>query len=309
MAPSYANAGPAQGQVEQVRSHQRNRDESFSEHPLGVRGSPSAGASHQSDTHVDTKHPHHDGAQHDFLLAPSIPTTSLVEQERSTTPSAFMLEWRDHLVAQFHHLNESTRSIKRSFTTLNDSPQDLQEYQANHRQVSSLFPQISSSRPSILSSEAVKGWWEAVTGYSEPIPSPAPPAYEDLYPGPDEASIRPWNIQKTFVAQAAADTAAGLHFEDHSSRPNHLKKRGLKFAKTTNVHGPALARDRVLFFFWVRSKPQSNSFLITTDTYILNCSCAYDSQHGENHRYSRLYSKNLMSSSRIFLLQINSYER
>jgi len=173
--------------------------------------------------------------------------------------TAFMLAWRDHLVAQLHQFNDSAQSVMPNLVTLNTPLSALQDYQANPmvRRVSSLFPQRPSSRQQGTASSPREGWWETLTGGGSPTP-PAPPAYGDLYPE-DTSPKDDFSLKKSSAIQAAADAAADLHFEAQGGR--HRPGQSSQAvspgpAKLATVNGRTierveLSRDRKLFFFWV----------------------------------------------------------
>ncbi|RMZ75129.1 hypothetical protein DV737_g5455, partial [Chaetothyriales sp. CBS 132003] len=152
-------------------------------------------------------------------------TATVIDSDPNATPPAFMLAWRDHLVAQLQQFNESAQSVMPSLTTLNGPLQALQEYQAYPmvRRVSSLFPQMPSSWQNAGGPK--EGWWETLTGSSSPVSTvppteaSAPPAYGDLYPegeeeeGDKDASDRDWGAKKQSAVQAVVDLMADQHFE------------------------------------------------------------------------------------------------
>jgi hypothetical protein len=171
----------------------------------------------------------------------------------AVAPSAFMLAWRDHLVAQLQQFNESAQSVMPSLATLNGPLAALQDYQAYPmvRRVSALFPQRPGPRQQPNHRE---GWWETLTGGSSPAPS-SPPAYGDLYPEERGASEQDWSIKKTSTLQAAADAAADLHFEQQSlGEGSKSRSSALEVAApgSNPIERVELSRDRKLFFFWVR---------------------------------------------------------
>jgi len=162
--------------------------------------------------------------------------------------SAFMLAWRDHLVAQLHQFNESAQSVMPNLGNMNGPLATLQDYQANGmvRRVSSLWPQRPTSRQQGGNRE---GWWEALTGASSPTPS-SPPAYGDLYPDKEESSAN-WSDKKSSTIEAAADAAADLHFEQREGKASSSNSL-FRTLGNPPIERIELSRDRKLFFFWVR---------------------------------------------------------
>ncbi|EXJ61082.1 hypothetical protein A1O7_05235 [Cladophialophora yegresii CBS 114405] len=170
----------------------------------------------------------------------------------AVAPSAFMLAWRDNLVAQLQQFNESAQSVMPTLATLNGPLAALQDYQAYPmvRRVSALFPQ----RPALRQQPSQReGWWETLTGGSSPAPS-SPPAYGDLYPEQNGETEGDWSIKKSSTLQAAADAAADLHFEQQS-QGEWSKSQSASLKTAAPVRNPIerveLSRDRKLFFFWV----------------------------------------------------------
>lgn len=162
--------------------------------------------------------------------------------------SAFMLAWRDHLVAQLHQFNESAQSVMPNLGNMNGPLATLQDYQANGmvRRVSSLWPQRPNSRQQGGNRE---GWWETLTGASSPTPS-SPPAYGDLYPDKQGLSTD-WSVKKSSTIEAAADAAADLHFEQREGKAT--SSNGVsRLSANPPIERIELSRDRKLFFFWVR---------------------------------------------------------
>ncbi|RMD43217.1 hypothetical protein DV735_g1972, partial [Chaetothyriales sp. CBS 134920] len=175
---------------------------------------------------------------------PVLKAPTMLDSDPNAAPPAFMLAWRDHLVAQLQQFNESAQSVMPSLATLNGPLQALQEYQTYPmvRRVSSFFPQMPSSRPT------------ATTPATE---ASAPPAYDDLYPE-NESPSQDWNTKKQSAMQAVVDLVADQHFEAQSadtSRPldavesdGELKGAPLTRRTTQRVE---LSQDRKLFFFWI----------------------------------------------------------
>ena len=194
----------------------------------------------------------------------NFPTEDVANVTPVVAPSAFMLAWRDHLIAQLQQFNESTQSVMPSFATLNGPLAALQDYQAYPmvRRVSALFPQRPSSRQQ---SGQREGWWEALTGSSSPAPS-APPAYGDLYPDGKGDETEEWNLKKASAVQAAADAAADLHFEQQSPRRISDVSSSSKSRASTNkpIERVELSRDRKLFFFWVCRRALHELFAVLT---------------------------------------------
>ena len=181
---------------------------------------------------------------------------SLSDAAPAVAPPAFMLAWRDHLVAQLQQFNESAQSVMPSLANLNGPLAALQDYQAYPmvRRVSALFPQRPSPRQQLSPRE---GWWESLTGSSSPAPS-SPPAYGDLYPEGKEGSEHDWSIKKAATVQAAADATADLHFEQQSA--NQKSEAGPSSPSVADpirkpIERVELSRDRKLFFFWVGCFP------------------------------------------------------
>ncbi|KIV92604.1 hypothetical protein PV10_03878 [Exophiala mesophila] len=163
-------------------------------------------------------------------------------------PTAFMLAWRDQLLAQLHQFNESAQSVMPNLNNLNVPLAALQDYQANPmvRRVSALWPQRPNSRQQ---NNAREGWWETLTGSSSPPPS-SPPAYRDLYPD-EKANQGAWNVKQRSEVQAAADAAADLHFDNErhiAGSSSHVKAAS---ALDNPIERIELSRDRKLFFFWI----------------------------------------------------------
>ncbi|RMZ77874.1 hypothetical protein DV738_g4192, partial [Chaetothyriales sp. CBS 135597] len=196
-------------------------------------------------------------------ILPVLKGPTMIDSDPNAAPPAFMLAWRDHLVAQLQQFNESAQSVMPSLATLNGPLQALQEYQAYPmvRRVSSFFPQMPSSRPNTGGQK--EGWWETLTGSSSPAATTpatetsAPPAYDDLYPE-NETSNQDWSMKKQSAVQAVVDIVADQHFEaqpSDTSRPSsavendgELKGSPLTRRTTQRVE---LSQDRKLFFFWI----------------------------------------------------------
>jgi hypothetical protein len=181
----------------------------------------------------------------------SFPTKVVSEATPAVAPSAYMLAWRDHLVAQLQQFNESAQSVMPNLATLNGPLAALQDYQAYPmvRRVSALFPQ----RPSLRQQPGHReGWWEALTGSSSPAPS-SPPAYGDLYPEEKDGNAEDWSVKKASTLQAAADAAADLHFEQQSAGTRSEASSSSKpvILASRPIERIELSRDRKLFFFWV----------------------------------------------------------
>lgn len=182
---------------------------------------------------------------------PTPTTTAFPPKEAGTAPavavSAFMLAWRDHLVAQLHQFNESAQSVMPNLGSVNGPLATLQDYQANPmvRRVSSLWPQRPNSRQQGSPRE---GWWETLTGAASPTPS-SPPAYGDLFPEKDVQS-EIWGMKKSSTLEAAADAAADMHFEQREDKagPSTAVSR---LSSNPPIQRIELSRDRKLFFFWV----------------------------------------------------------
>ncbi|KAK5462639.1 SPT3 Dosage dependent suppressor of Ty-induced promoter mutations-like protein [Exophiala xenobiotica] len=189
-------------------------------------------------------------AHHIPAQKPMISQSGVADAAPNAAPSAYMLAWRDHLVAQLHQFNESAQSLMPTLG-INGPLAALQEYQAYPmvRRVSSLFPHRPSSRQQTSPRE---GWWETLTGSSSPTPS-SPPAYGDLYPD-DGGSHGDWSLKKSSALQAAADAAADLHF---GSQADGQRSEASSSADTPAlpvrkaVERVELSRDRKLFFFWI----------------------------------------------------------
>ncbi|OAP57851.1 hypothetical protein AYL99_08589 [Fonsecaea erecta] len=172
----------------------------------------------------------------------------------AVAPAAFMLAWRDHLVAQLQQFNENAQSVMPSLANLNGPLAAIQEYQAYPmmRRVSALFPQRSSSRQPQPGQR--EGWWESLTGRSSPPAPSSPPAYSELYPEEKEGTVEDWSIKKTSTLRAVADAAADLQFEQQTASKN---AEGSSTAQTAAVlrrkpiEKVELSRDRKLFFFWI----------------------------------------------------------
>jgi hypothetical protein len=159
-----------------------------------------------------------------------------------------MLAWRDNLVAQLQHFNESAQSAMPNLGNLNGPLAALQDYQAYPmvRRVSSLFPHRPSTRQQASSRE---GWWETLTGTSIPTPS-LPPAYGDLFPEEDESS-QDWALKKSSTVQAAADAAADLHFDAQSSSRPYGPSSSTRSVVKKPIERIGLRRDRKLWCVWV----------------------------------------------------------
>ncbi|RMZ91184.1 hypothetical protein DV736_g1578, partial [Chaetothyriales sp. CBS 134916] len=194
---------------------------------------------------------------------PVLTAPTVIDNDPNGTPSAFMLAWRDHLVAQLQQFNESAQSVMPSLATLNGPLQALQEYQAYPmvRRVSSLFPQMPSSRQN--ASGQKEGWWETLTGTSSPVSTvppteaSAPPAYGDLYPEKD-SSDQDWSTKKQSAVQAVVDLMADQHFEAQSSSTSRLLGAPENDGETNGspltrrrTQRVELSQDRKLFFFWI----------------------------------------------------------
>ncbi|KAI1614806.1 hypothetical protein EDD37DRAFT_650180 [Exophiala viscosa] len=196
------------------------------------------------------QHSRRNSAQHITAQPSLIPPTDGASEAPATAPSAYMLAWRDHLVAQLHQFNESAQSVMPNLGNLNGPLAALQDYREPMvRRVSSLFPQRPSSRQQATPRE---GWWETLTGTSSSAPSP-PPAYGDLYPE-NEGSSEDWALKKSSALQAATDAAADIHFERHSDDQHAASSSSAKPGRLDliqEVERVALSRDRKLFFFWI----------------------------------------------------------
>ncbi|KAJ9602002.1 SPT3 Dosage dependent suppressor of Ty-induced promoter mutations-like protein [Cladophialophora chaetospira] len=181
---------------------------------------------------------------------PAFSKQNAPDQTPTVAPSAFMLAWRDHLVAQLQQFNESAQSVMPSLATLNGPLAALQDYQAYPmvRRVSALFPQ----RPALRQQQQQiqrEGWWEALTGSSSPAPS-SPPAYGDLYPDKENETEEDWSTKKISTLRAAADAAADLHFEPRSPEAiSSSTKAAVRISPP--IERIELSRDRKLFFFWM----------------------------------------------------------
>lgn len=200
---------------------------------------------------VSAAHSRRNSTQHNATPTSKVPARREVDIGSIVAPPAFMLAWRDHLVAQLQQFNESAQSVMPNLGNLNGPLTALQDYQANPmvRRVSSLFPQRPSSRQQPGQRE---GWWESWTGSSSPAAS-LPPAYGDLYPEKDE-SAEDWSLKKSSTLQAAADAAADEHFEGQT-KGEHPDAGSASTASKVLLRKPIerveLSRDRKLFFFWV----------------------------------------------------------
>ncbi|KAL1955540.1 hypothetical protein VTO42DRAFT_8419 [Malbranchea cinnamomea] len=135
------------------------------------------------------------------------------EVERSFSPPAALLAWRDQLAAQ---INQFQQSVNRAFPNLPALPAlppmpTLPDYQAHPmmRRITALVPQ----RPTTAwSTSIMKDGWDRLTGNS------SPPPYEELYPNKNE-SEEDQEVKKASIIQAAADAALDQHFETMSSEP------------------------------------------------------------------------------------------
>lgn len=174
-------------------------------------------------------------------------------------PTAFMLAWRDQLLAQLHQFNESAQSVMPNLNNLNVPLAALQDYQANPmvRRVSALWPQRPNSRQQ---NNGREGWWETLTGSSSPPPSSqpssppppsSPPAYRDLYPD-EKGNQGDWSVKQRSEIQAAADAAADLHFNNETRTAGSSSQVKPASVLDKPIERIELSRDRKLFFFWVR---------------------------------------------------------
>jgi hypothetical protein len=198
---------------------------------------------------------------HNSAQTSSFSTATLPDAAPTVAPTAFMLAWRDHLVAQLQQFNENAQSVMPNLANLNGPLAALQDYQAYPmvRRVSSLFPQRPSTRQRPGPRE---GWWETLTGSSSPTPS-APPAYGDLYPE-QSGSSEDWDLKKSSALQAATDATADLHFEGPStSQTSEASSASPSSAVSLRkpVQRVELSRDRKLFFFWVCFIPPVSNVL------------------------------------------------
>ncbi|KIW79238.1 hypothetical protein Z517_05850 [Fonsecaea pedrosoi CBS 271.37] len=186
--------------------------------------------------------------------ASSFPPENVPNAAPAMAPSAFMLAWRDHLVAQLQQFNENAQSVMPSLANLNGPLAAIQEYQAYPmmRRVSALFPQRSGSRQ--LQPGQREGWWETLTGRSSPPAPSSPPAYSDLYPEEKEGTDQDWSIKKASTLQAVTDAAADLQFEQQTASEN-AEGSTTSGNATALIRKPIekveLSRDRKLFFFWI----------------------------------------------------------
>ena len=194
----------------------------------------------------------------------TFPPETASDTTPAAAPSAYMLAWRDHLVAQLQQFNESAQSVMPSLATLNGPLTALQDYQAYPmvRRVSALFPQ----RPSLRQAPGQReGWWEAWTGSSSPAAA-SPPAYGDLYPEEKDGNAEDWSVKKASTLQAAADAAADLHFEQQSTSANTEASSSSKamVQLSSPIERIELSRDRKLFFFWVCLRVELSTTSILT---------------------------------------------
>ncbi len=179
---------------------------------------------------------------------PGFQTEDVNGEVPAVAPSAYMLAWRDHLVAQLQQFNESAQSVMPSLATLNGPLAALQDYQAYPmvRRVSALFPQRPSPRQQQGQRE---GWWETLTGSSSSAPS-SPPAYGDLYPEERGEVEEDWGTKKASTLRAAADAAADMHFEQQTSDASSSTAKSVVPVRKP-IERVELSRDGKLFFFWV----------------------------------------------------------
>ncbi|OQV07855.1 IPT/TIG domain-containing protein [Cladophialophora immunda] len=186
--------------------------------------------------------------------ASGFPPEDISSAAPAVAPAAFMLAWRDHLVAQLQQFNENAQSVMPSLANLNAPLAAIQEYQAYPmmRRVSALFPQRSGSRQPQPGQR--EGWWETLTGRSSPPAPSSPPAYSDLYPEEKEGTDQDWSIKKASTLQAVADAATDLQFEQQaiSTNAEGSSSSGNTAVLTKKpIEKVELSRDRKLFFFWI----------------------------------------------------------
>lgn len=227
---------------------------------------------------TSVQHSRRNSAQPHAAQKPLLPQEETTNESPAVAPSAYMLAWRDHLVAQLHQFNESAQSVMPNLGNLNAPLAALQDYQAYPmvRRVSSLFPQRPT--PGQQPSQR-EGWWETLTGSTSSAPSP-PPAYGDLYPE-NEGNREDWALKKSSALQAAADAAADLHFErrpddEHTAASTSATPGQLGLRRP--VERVELSRDRKLFFFWVSSQSvyQTLSANSAADSAACNCTSIDD---------------------------------
>ncbi|EXJ93325.1 hypothetical protein A1O1_01717 [Capronia coronata CBS 617.96] len=194
-----------------------------------------------------------------------LPQSRKEDATTTVAPPAFMLAWRDHLVAQLQQFNDSAHSVMPNLANLNGPLTALQDYQAYPmvRRVSSLFPQRPNSRQQRGQRE---GWWETLTGTSCPAPS-SPPAYGDLYPE-SGGNSDDWSLKKSFAIQAAAGTTVDLHFEQRLASPGSAASEPVARRQIERVE---LSRDRKLFFFWVCDTTRFSFCLLTYPRHRFHC--------------------------------------
>ncbi|EXJ80050.1 hypothetical protein A1O3_08336 [Capronia epimyces CBS 606.96] len=190
-------------------------------------------------------------SQHNTAQGPSSPQDRKSNAVTGVAPPAFMLAWRDHLVAQLQQFNESAQSVMPNLVNMNGPLAALQDYQAYPmvRRVSSLFPQRPSPRQQPGQRE---GWWETLTGTSSPAPS-SPPAYGDLYPESEER-LDGWSLKKSSAVHAAADAVMDLQFERQMATQGSGNKPSIPNPEPLprkQIERIELSRDRKLFFFWI----------------------------------------------------------
>ncbi|KIW93001.1 uncharacterized protein Z519_06850 [Cladophialophora bantiana CBS 173.52] len=184
----------------------------------------------------------------------SFPPENIPNATPALAPSAFMLAWRDHLIAQLQQFNENAQSVMPSLANLNGPLAAIQEYQAYPmmRRVSALFPQRSGPRQPQPGQR--EGWWETLTGRSSPPAPSSPPAYSDLYPEEREGTDRDWSVKKASTLQAVADAAADLQFEQQAESEragtSSTSRNGAVVVRKP-IEKVELSRDRKLFFFWI----------------------------------------------------------
>ncbi|KAJ2905136.1 hypothetical protein MKZ38_006213 [Zalerion maritima] len=146
---------------------------------------------------------------------PSRPKTSGAGNDELglPSPSATMAAWKEQMATQLQQFQQAVAGPFQSIAQFPNLPvfptlQDYQVYLASlqgMRRLAGLMPNIvrPGSSPNEHPSNPADGkWWDSL------FPSPAPPAYEDLYPRAD------LDKKQASAAQAAAEAEADLKCSD-----------------------------------------------------------------------------------------------
>ena len=183
------------------------------------------------------------------------------------SPAAAMTAWRDQLSAQIQHLQQNVHWTLPNLPIPALPPLPNLPYSQAYpvvRRISSLVPHRGGSRPStspdaVYDKDGDYGWWELLTG----APS-APPAYDEIYPGPSSNDIDRKTVSTVqALAEASLDQKCAQAFEEASgpsiaatddvkSRPKFTPSEHheqLRLAHARKVK--RIQSDRNLFFIWV----------------------------------------------------------